>query len=87
MSYIDYEKLFIRQVENKNGTVLDINQSEIGDVGCVVWDAALVLCAYVESEHFRSRFTRSDNNFFQDHRVIELGSGTGIVGILCGTYG
>lgn len=87
MSYIDFEKLFIRQVECKNGIVLDINQSECGDVGCVVWDAALVLCAYIESKHFRSRFKCTDDDFFKDHRVIELGSGTGIVGILCGIYG
>ncbi len=87
MSFIDFEKLFIRQYECKNGNVLEINQSECGDVGCVVWDAALVLCAYIESTHFRRRCNRSDLDFFKDHKIIELGSGTGIVGILCGNYG
>ena len=36
---------FIREVEC-GGKMLQVKQLYVGDVGCVVWDAALVLCRY-----------------------------------------
>uniref|UniRef100_A0A4W3K1V1 Protein-lysine methyltransferase METTL21B-like n=2 Tax=Callorhinchus milii TaxID=7868 RepID=A0A4W3K1V1_CALMI len=41
-------------------------------VSALVWDAGIVLCHYFEEENLQ----------FHGKRVIELGSGTGIVGIL-----
>ena len=88
MSFLDLSKLFVRHYEKRDGSIIDINQSECGDVGCVVWDAALVLSAYIETEHFRSNFrNKCAESFLSDCDIIELGAGTGIVGILCGTYG
>ena len=42
----------------------------IRDVGGVVWDAALVLCAFLEKQ-----------NKMIEQRVIELGAGTGVCGL------
>uniref|UniRef100_A0A2K5CZX7 EEF1A lysine methyltransferase 3 n=1 Tax=Aotus nancymaae TaxID=37293 RepID=A0A2K5CZX7_AOTNA len=64
------------------GHVLNITQnfgSRLG-VAARVWDAALSLCNYFESQ----------NVDFRGKKVIELGAGTGIVGILAalqGAYG
>ncbi len=69
------EKFFIREFHRKNGDILKINQCEIGDVGCVVWDAALVLASYLETLHF------SHSVCFKGKKVLELGAGTGLVGI------
>ena len=92
MNLLDH--LFIRKFERNNGDILHISQSELGDVGCVVWDAAIVLSKYLETEHFKNEIcirsktisiTNIDQNIdqsiFQLGRVIELGAGTGIVGI------
>ena len=38
---------FIREVEC-GGKMLQVKQLYVGDVGCVVWDAALVLCRFIE---------------------------------------
>ena len=69
--------LFVRDFDTKNGTTLKFTQSEVGDVGCVVWDAALVLSSYLETEHC----TRLLSNDFKCRKVVELGAGTGICGI------
>uniref|UniRef100_A0A8C9BGP7 EEF1A lysine methyltransferase 3 n=1 Tax=Phocoena sinus TaxID=42100 RepID=A0A8C9BGP7_PHOSS len=64
------------------GHVLSITEnfgSRLG-VAAHVWDAALSLCNYFESQ----------NVDFRGKKVIELGAGTGIVGILAalqGVYG
>ena len=72
---------FIREIEKNNGDLVKIHQLEIGDVGCVVWDAALVLAKYLESEDFNRGLDLFRKN------VIELGSGTGVVGIMALTFG
>ena len=41
--------------------------------GSTVWDAALVLCAFLETPH--------GNEFIREAKCIELGAGTGIVSI------
>ncbi|KAK2101938.1 EEF1A lysine methyltransferase 3 [Saguinus oedipus] len=61
------------------GHVLNITQnfgSRLG-VAARVWDAALSLCNYFESQ----------NVDFRGKKVIELGAGTGIVGILAALQG
>jgi|LauGreDrversion4_2_1035121.scaffolds.fasta_scaffold16471_4 predicted RNA methylase len=53
-------------------------ESEYG-LGSTVWDAALVLCAFLESTQGRELIKGS--------RVVELGSGTGIVSIVADKLG
>ena len=76
--------LFERELERTDGRVLRISQCYIGDVGCVVWDAAIVLCHYLESSDF---IDESGTNILKGKNVIELGSGTGIVGIQASSCG
>ncbi|XP_072927460.1 EEF1A lysine methyltransferase 3-like isoform X2 [Hemitrygon akajei] len=56
------------------GHALKITQSFSTDLGVagVVWDSALVLCQYLDEQKIS----------FCGRKVIELGAGTGIVGIL-----
>ncbi|GCC35814.1 hypothetical protein chiPu_0014302 [Chiloscyllium punctatum] len=56
------------------GHILNIARFFGGDLGfsASIWDAALVLCRYFEQEKIS----------FTGKKVLELGSGTGIVGIL-----
>ena len=42
---------FVRELE-VGGREIRINQLYIGDVGCVVWDAAIVLSKFLENEHY-----------------------------------
>ncbi|KAM8802852.1 elongation factor Ts, mitochondrial isoform 4-T4 [Rhynchonycteris naso] len=61
------------------GHMLSITQnfgSRLG-VAARVWDAALSLCNYFENQNVN----------FRDKKVIELGAGTGIVGILAALQG
>ena len=78
---IDLDNLFVREVERKNESFLKIYQSGVGDVGCVVWDAALVLLKYLETADF------NNGQHLEGKSVIELGAGTGAVGLLAATYG
>ncbi|XP_072042396.1 protein N-lysine methyltransferase METTL21D-like [Amphiura filiformis] len=76
------KNLFERLLECKNEKILTIKQSYIGDVGCVVWDAALVLSKYIESKGFSDRFGE-----IKGKKVVELGAGTGAVGLVAATKG
>ena len=76
--------LFIREFIRKDGKVLKINQSGIGDVGCVVWDAAIVLASYLETKDFGASHGKSQ---ISGKRVLELGSGTGLVGLQAACLG
>ncbi|XP_026330188.1 protein-lysine methyltransferase METTL21D-like [Hyposmocoma kahamanoa] len=60
---------------------LKIYQKLEGDVNCVVWDASLVLAKYLETmcQH------RAD--FLSGLKVLELGSGLGVVGLTAATLG
>ena len=78
---IDLEKVFVREVEKNDDSVLKIHQSEVGDVGCVVWDAALVLSKYLETADFEN------GQGLEGKSVIELGAGTGIVGLMAASFG
>ncbi len=73
----DLSKTFVREIEIFNCS-LNIYQAYIGDVGCVVWDAALVLAKYLEQ-------TRKED--LNNKKVLELGAGTGIVGLCCSLAG
>ncbi|KAK3576637.1 hypothetical protein CHS0354_023156 [Potamilus streckersoni] len=75
------DNVFVRELERNDGVIIKINQSKIGDVGCVVWDAALVLSKYLETDDF------DGGKMLEGMKVIELGSGTGAVGLMAGSYG
>ena len=76
--------MFVREFLRNNGSSLSISQFEVGDVGCVVWDAAIVLSYYLDSQEF---VEQHGNNILKGKKVVELGSGTGLVGILAAANG
>ncbi|XP_078001027.1 protein N-lysine methyltransferase METTL21D-like [Glandiceps talaboti] len=78
----DMAGLFVREFELKNSVVLQINQCEVGDVGCVVWDAALVFASYIQTQDFAKSYGKLPGK-----RVVELGAGTGIVGLTSAVLG
>lgn len=80
MTEVNGQTTFVRELELQCG-LLHIHQLLVGDVGCVVWDAALVLSGYVETLETRSP------GYWKNTRVIELGAGTGIVGLVAACYG
>ncbi|KAK2536572.1 Vcpkmt [Columba livia] len=68
---------FVRELERRAGPALRLEQRARGGVGCVVWDAALVLAKFLET-----------GSCPLAHRhVLELGAGTGAVGIMAATLG
>lgn len=60
---------------------LKIYQKLEGDVNCVVWDASLVLAKYLET------MCQNKSDFLSGMKVIELGSGLGVVGLTAATLG
>ncbi|CAB3235566.1 unnamed protein product [Arctia plantaginis] len=52
-----------------------------GDVNCVVWDASLVLAKYLET------MCQHKSDFLSGIKVLELGSGLGVVGLTAATLG
>lgn len=74
------QRTFVRNLELPCG-VLRIHQLFVGDVGCVVWDAALVLAGYLE------KLENQSPGYWKDKRVVELGAGTGIVGLVAACHG
>ena len=71
---------FVREVDCC-GNSIQIKQAYVGDVGCVVWDAALVLCKFLENQEY------FPPGYWNGKRVVDLGSGTGVVGLAAGTLG
>ena len=71
---------FVRELECF-GRVFKVKQLYVGDVGCVVWDAAIVLCKFLENE------TYFPPGFWPTKRAVDIGSGTGVVGIAAGVLG
>ncbi|CAH0391417.1 unnamed protein product [Bemisia tabaci] len=75
------DDFFVRKLDietiNKS---LDLYQCTIGDVGCVVWDAALVLSKYLEVSCAKSPW-------LQGRKILELGAGVGCVGIVAACLG
>ncbi|KAG7310040.1 hypothetical protein JYU34_004572 [Plutella xylostella] len=60
---------------------LKIYQKLEGDVNCVVWDASLVLAKYLET------MCVDNSGFLSGLKVLELGSGLGLVGLTAATLG
>lgn len=60
---------------------LKIFQKMEGDVNCVVWDASLVLAKYLET------MCQQKPDFLSSMKVLELGSGLGVVGLTAATLG
>lgn len=69
----DLSNTFLREIQIFSNN-LNMHQAHIGDVGCVVWDAALVLAKYLENTRWSDLNGRS---------VIELGAGTGLISLCC----
>ncbi|XP_034531716.1 protein-lysine methyltransferase METTL21D [Notolabrus celidotus] len=76
---------FVREIDKNDGCTLKVQQCYLGDVGCVVWDAAIVLSKYLETKQFNS--PSSGGNVWADSRVLELGAGTGAVGLMAAALG
>lgn len=86
MSAVDLSNLFTRCFELADGSEIIFHQSVIGDVGCVVWDAALVLCGYfVKCSACPSPGHSAVT--FEGKCVLEVGSGTGAVGLVAACLG
>lgn len=71
---------FVRALES-GGKELRIRQLYVGDVGCVVWDAAIVLCKFLENSHY------FPHGFWNGMRVLDIGSETGVAGLAAGVLG
>ena len=71
---------FTRELDVKDCT-LEIYQELEGDVGCVVWDAAITLAKYIDTEGAQLK------HGFRGKAVIELGAGTGVVGLVAALHG
>ncbi|KAF0044400.1 hypothetical protein F2P81_003558 [Scophthalmus maximus] len=76
---------FVREVERNDGRALKVKQCYLGDVGCVVWDAAIVLAKYLETKQFYDPPGGVD--VWAGRSVLELGAGTGVVGLMAATLG
>lgn len=73
--------VFIRELELEScNQTLSLHQQKIGDVSCVVWDAAIVLAKFID-------FTCRDNNWLLGKKVLELGAGLGCVGMTAACFG
>ena len=72
---------FIRELDFTCGDV-QMYQATIGDVGHVVWDAAIALSKYIDTPHFTTT-----HNTMNDKLVVELGAGTGLVGLIAAKLG
>lgn len=76
---MEERNLFQREIDlsEDESLVVRIDQISEGDTGVVVWDAAIVLAKYLQVEAARLR----------GRSVVELGSGTGAVGICAAALG
>lgn len=85
---------FTRELECSD-KLLQIRQLYIGDVGCVVWDAALVLAKFLENPVYFSKQVAGGGgrgegvagNFWDGKKVVDVGAGTGVVGLAAGVLG
>ena len=84
---------FVRELECGEETIR-LKQLYVGDVGCVVWDAAIVLAKFLENKTFfpvqKAGVSDEDcslTDFWRGKRIIDIGSGTGVVGIVAGVLG
>lgn len=82
---LHHNNYFTRDVEKNDGSVLKIKQCFKGDVGCVVWDAAIVLSKYLETKPLYDPC--SGVNMWASKNILELGAGTGVVGLMAASLG
>lgn len=68
--------MLMREFEVNNGKVSVVQRLELGHAG-TVWDGALVLLGYLNKHREESAA------LFEGKVVLELGAGTGIVGLAC----
>ncbi|CAD6196149.1 unnamed protein product [Caenorhabditis auriculariae] len=68
---------FTREVELGDGRTLTIHQELISDVGGVIWDSALVA----------AHLFLKNREYWMDKKVVELGAGTGVCGLVLGALG
>ncbi|KAK3922859.1 Protein-lysine methyltransferase METTL21D [Frankliniella fusca] len=74
--------VFTREFElEQSGKILRLDQRELGDVSCVIWDASLVLARYLEKR------AEIDPAFLRNAKILELGAGVGCVGIVAACFG
>ncbi|XP_014218219.1 protein-lysine methyltransferase METTL21D-like [Copidosoma floridanum] len=72
---------FVREVELEScGVTLKFVQKNVGNVSCVIWDAAIVLAKYLD-------FTSKTNRWLQGKKVLELGAGLGCAGLTAACLG
>jgi len=72
-------------VDTKDGGELVFYQTRQTTLGGWVYEAAAVLAKYLETSHFQERDKKGGN--LKGQKFIELGAGTGVVGMLAGYYG
>ena len=73
-------QMFLRELEieiEDDTRTVRLDQRYEGDTGVVVWDAAIVLAKYLEI----------NIGMVRDKEAVELGSGTGAVGLCAGVLG
>ncbi|XP_049833234.1 protein N-lysine methyltransferase METTL21D-like [Schistocerca gregaria] len=72
---------FVRKLDIGLISPLTLYQKEVGNVSCVVWDAAIVLAKYLEVENLRNK------SWLKGSSVVELGAGLGCVGLTASCLG
>lgn len=73
--------IFIRDlVLDSCDACLTFLQKKVGDVSCVIWDAALVLAKYLDK-------TSQKTKWLEGKQVLELGAGLGCAGITAACLG
>lgn len=76
------EKYFSRKFHlTSNNANLEFLQYTVGDVGCVVWDAALVMAGFLD------HVNKTEKKSLENLKILELGSGTGCVGLVAAGLG
>lgn len=76
-----FTRIFEIESEKKE---LTLYQQNVGDVSCVVWDAALVLAKYLD---VLSTDERLGGNWLVGKKILELGAGVGCVGMTAACLG
>ncbi|KAJ8674864.1 hypothetical protein QAD02_010650 [Eretmocerus hayati] len=75
------DNVFTRNLELESCKAsLTFVQKEIGDVSCVVWDAAIALAKYLD-------FSNSETKWLSGKKVLELGAGLGCAGLTAACLG
>lgn len=82
---IPISNLYQTYVDTEDGGELVFHQTKMSSLGGWVYDAAAVLAKYLETPHFASKDPKGGN--LKGQKLIELGAGTGVVGMLAGYYG